>query len=119
MPAGGSPGVKLEYVGEENTDSWGCRVTALRLSDGERVIGSTITIAMAKAEGWMSNSKWRTMPQQMLGYRAASFFARMYCPDALLGLQTYEEVIDSDTRSAGGSSLTDEINAESAGEEVS
>lgn len=112
-------GVKLEYVGEENTDSWGCRVTALRLSDGERVIGSTITIAMAKAEGWMSNSKWRTMPQQMLGYRAASFFARMYCPDALLGLQTYEEVIDSDTRSAGGSSLTDEINAESAGEEVS
>jgi hypothetical protein len=34
----------------------------------------------------------------MLGYRAASFFARMYCPEALMGLQTYEEVIDADQR---------------------
>lgn len=51
--------VKLEYVGEEWTDSWGCRVTALRLSDGERVKGTTVTIGMAKAEGWMTNPKWK------------------------------------------------------------
>lgn len=108
--------VKLEYVGEEWTDSWGCRVTALRLSDGERVQGTTVTIGMAKAEGWTTNSKWRNMPQQMLGYRAASFFARHYCPDALLGLQTYEEVIDEGMRSDTGSSLTDAIKAEDAAE---
>lgn len=113
--------VKLEYVGEEWTDSWGCRVTALRLSDGERVHGTTVTIGMAKAEGWMTNPKWKNMPQQMLGYRAASFFARHYCPDALLGLQTYEEVIDEGMRPDTGSSLTDAIKAEStaAGKEVS
>jgi hypothetical protein len=51
-------------------------------------------MAMAKSEGWTSNTKWKNMPEQMLGYRAASFFARMYCPEALMGLQTYDEIID-------------------------
>lgn len=111
-------GINLEYVGEPGTDSWGCRMVALRLSDGERVVGTTITIAMAKGEGWLSNSKWKTMPQQMLGYRAAAFFARLYCPDALVGLQTYEEVVDADERSAGGSELTDALNCETVEEEV-
>lgn len=100
--------VKLEYVGEEFTDQWGCKVTAVRLSDGEPVEGTTVTIGMAKAEGWMSNSKWKNMPRQMLGYRAASFFARHYCPDALMGLQTYEEVMDTEPRS-GVSDLTDAL----------
>lgn len=90
--------VKHVYTGEKGTDSRGCYVTAVRLSDGEIVNGTEITLAMAKAEGWTSNSKWRNMPEQMLGYRAASFFARMYCPEALMGLQTYEEVIDADRR---------------------
>lgn len=40
---------------------------------------------MAAAEGWMSNPKWKNMPEQMLFYRAAAFFARMYCPSELLG----------------------------------
>ena len=40
---------------------------------------------MAAAEGWMSNTKWKNMPEQMLFYRAAAFFARMYCPSELLG----------------------------------
>lgn len=86
--------VKLVYTGQRGTDTRGCYVTATRISDGEKVDGTEITIAMAKAEGWTSNSKWRNMPEQMLGYRAAAFFARLYCPDALMGLQTYEEVID-------------------------
>lgn len=90
--------VKHVYTGEKGTDSRGCYVTAVRLSDGEIVNGTEITLAMAKAEGWTSNSKWRNMPEQMLGYRAASFFARMYCPEALMGLQTYDEVIDADQR---------------------
>ena len=49
---------------------------------------------MAKAEGWTKNSKWRTMPQLMLNYRAASFFGRQHVADLLLGVQTEEEVVD-------------------------
>jgi len=86
--------VRHVYTGKKGSDDRGCYVTAIRVSDGEKVDGTEVTIAMAKAEGWTSNSKWRNMPEQMLGYRAAAFFARMYCPDALMGLQTYEEVID-------------------------
>ena len=71
-----------------------CHCTATRVSDGKNIKGSTVSIAMAKAEGWTRNSKWRTMPEQMLKYRAATFFGRQYIPDLLLGVQTSEEVVD-------------------------
>jgi hypothetical protein len=53
-------------------------------------------MAMAAAEGWLNKpgSKWKTMPMQMMMYRAAAFFARAHCSDILLGLPTYEEVQD-------------------------
>lgn len=90
--------VKHVYTGEKGTDSRGCYVTATRISDGEIVNGTEVTMALVKAEGWITNTKWKNMPEQMLGYRAASFFARMYCPEALMGLQTYEEVQDTEPR---------------------
>ena len=71
-----------------------CHCTATRVSDGKNIKGSTVSIAMAKAEGWTRNSKWRIMPEQMLKYRAATFFGRQYIPDLLLGVQTSEEVVD-------------------------
>lgn len=90
--------VKHVYTGQKGTDSRGCYVTATRISDGETVNGTEVTMALVKAEGWITNTKWKNMPEQMLGYRAASFFARMYCPEALMGLQTYEEIQDSEPR---------------------
>lgn len=87
--------VKHVYTGKKGTDDRGCYVTAERISDGEVINGTEITMAMAKSEGWTTNSKWRNMPEQMLGYRAASFFARMYCPEAMMGLQTSEEVYEA------------------------
>lgn len=63
--------------------------------DGDVLEGTTVTMAMAKAEGWTSNSKWRNMPEQMLAYRAASFFARVHCPETLMGVQVEGEVEDS------------------------
>jgi hypothetical protein len=53
-------------------------------------------MAMAKAEGWLdkNGSKWKTMPEQMLMYRAATFFCRVYCPEVLAGVQTVDEIID-------------------------
>jgi hypothetical protein len=65
--------------------------------EGKKVIGSKITIQMAKDEGWYgkSGSKWQTMPEQMLMYRAGAFFARVHCPDVLYGVQMAEEVKDT------------------------
>ena len=88
--------VKHVYTGEKGTDSRGCYVTATRISDGIQVNGVEVTIAMAKAEGWTSNTKWRNMPELMLAYRASAFFARVHCPEALMGVQLADEIYDAD-----------------------
>ena len=98
--------VKHVYTGKKGTDDRGCYVTAVRISDGEVVNGTEVTLNMAKSEGWTSNSKWKNLPEQMLGYRAASFFARMYCPEALMGLQTAEEIVDTQPTQNSASNLT-------------
>ncbi len=88
----------LEYVfvGEPGTPSHGCYAKAIRRSTGSTCVSDTITMAMAQKEGWLNKpgSKWQTMPVQMMMYRAAAFFARVHCPDILLGIPTYEEVQD-------------------------
>ena len=89
--------VKHVYTGEKGTDSRGCYVTATRISDGIQVNGVEVTIAMAKAEGWTSNTKWRNMPELMLAYRASAFFARVHCPEALMGVQLADEIYDTET----------------------
>ena len=55
-----------------------------------------VSIDMAKAEGWYGKqgSKWKTMPEVMLRYRAASFFSRTYCPDLTGGFHSQEEAMD-------------------------
>ena len=88
--------VKHVYTGEKGTDSRGCYVTATRISDGIQVNGVEVTLAMAKAEGWTANTKWRTMPELMLAYRASAFFARVHCPEALMGVQLADEIYDTD-----------------------
>ena len=88
--------VKHVYTGEKGTDSRGCYVTATRISDGVQVNGVEVTIAMAKAEGWTVNTKWRTMPELMLAYRASAFFARVHCPEALMGVQLADEIYDTE-----------------------
>lgn len=88
--------VKHVYTGEKGTDSRGCYVTATRISDGIQVNGVEVTLAMAKAEGWTANTKWRTMPELMLAYRASAFFARVHCPEALMGVQLADEIYDAD-----------------------
>lgn len=69
----------------------GVRMCA-QLPDGNAVRGSWITPEMVKAEGW--GQKWQTMPEQMYQYRAAAFFARTNCPEALMGLLVEGEAED-------------------------
>ena len=87
---------KYVYVGEEGTDEWGCYMTAYDKELEEIVKGATVTIKMAKDEGWYgkSGSKWKTFPELMMQYRSATFFARAHCPQALMGFYTNDEMID-------------------------
>ena len=88
--------VRFNMVGEAGTPSRGCYVSATRVGTGEHVQGTTVTIQLAIDEGWMERkgSKWKTMPEQMLKYRAAAFFARIECPNALMGFMLDDESRD-------------------------
>ena len=88
--------LKFEFIGSDsNADSYGCRAYTDDL-DGNRITGPMVTWLMVKSEGWLSKpgSKWKTMPELMFQYRAASFFGRLYAPDILNGMQSVEEVKD-------------------------
>ena len=115
----GSGKYDMELQYDEKTDKDGkpfsCQCWTMK--DGRKVSGPVIDMEMAKAEGWTtkSMSKWKTMPQIMLRYRAASFFARMNCPEMTLGFYTKEEAIDGDFKEYPleemRQSVEDEINA--------
>lgn len=89
--------VKVIYTGTKGTDSRGCYIKATD-SDGDTLEGAEVTMAMAKAEGWTSNSKWKNMPEQMLAYRAGAFFARVHCPEVLMGCAVEGEAEDSEKK---------------------
>lgn len=81
---------------EWTADRSGCRAWAVEKSTGERIDGPTVSTEMAKLEGWSTkaNSKWKTMPELMLMYRAAAFLIRTYAPEISMGLRTDDEIID-------------------------
>jgi len=87
-----------EYVMTGNVEDGtrGCYLQAVSTRTGKVVKGTEITLKMANDEGWMGKkgSKWKTMPEQMLKYRAAAFFARTECPEVLMGFQTADETED-------------------------
>lgn len=89
--------MRFRWVGKENTDEWGCRAYAVEREGNLELVGALVTIAMAKAEGWYTKngSKWKTMPEQMLQYRAAAFWTRAYAPEIALGMHTAEEISDT------------------------
>ena len=86
----------LRFQMNGSGDESSCLAWALDLSTNERLEGPSVSIAMAKKEGWYqrSGSKWQSMPELMLRYRAAAFFGRLYAPEILMGMQTAEEVQD-------------------------
>jgi hypothetical protein len=86
----------LRFRMEGEGDKRQCTAWAVELGTNEKLEGPPSSIAMAKAEGWFgkNGSKWQTMPELMLRYRAATFFGRLYAPEVLMGMKDDSEVID-------------------------
>ena len=87
--------VVKEFDGTD-VDNIECIAYATELSTKEVLESDPITIEMAIKEGryTKSGSKWVTMPNLMLTYRAAAFWQRAYCPEISMGFLTKEEVED-------------------------
>lgn len=88
--------IRFEFFGEQGKDTWGCRAWAIEKSTGEKLIGPDISLQLAKDEGWYgkSGSKWKTIPQKMLMYRAGAWWSDLYAPELAMGLKTREEEQD-------------------------
>jgi hypothetical protein len=73
-----------------------CKAVTMDKQSGAILEGPTVTMEMAKLEGWLDKpgSKWKTMPELMLKYRAAAFFGRLYAPEIMMGLYSADEVVD-------------------------
>ena len=73
-----------------------CVAWAIEKATGERIESAKIDMVMAIKEGWYqkNGSKWQTMPDQMLRYRAAAFFGRIYAPEILMGIYAADEIRD-------------------------
>ena len=88
--------LQFDEAKDKNGKPFSC--TAWTMKNGRRVEGMEVNMDMAKDEGWLgkNGSKWKTMPQLMLRYRAASFFSSLNCPELTMGLYTKEEMQDND-----------------------
>lgn len=88
--------LQYEWTGERGKDNWTCRAFAKDKATGERVQGPSVSIDMAKKEGWYSKngSKWQTIPELMLMYRSGAWFGRTNAPELTMGLMTSDEAHD-------------------------
>ena len=86
--------LRYEITGKGETLA--CTAVATEHATGQELRGPEVSMAMAKREGWATKtgSKWQTMPELMIRYRAAAFWGRLYIPELLVGIQTQEEVLD-------------------------
>lgn len=99
----------VTYTFSGKADDYGCEASAIDAATGAKITGPRVTWRIVKAEGWdkpkgTQTSKWRTMPDLMFRYRAASLLIRTHYPEVTLGLMTREEleeqVIDVEHRLA-------------------
>lgn len=88
--------IKYKETGKKGTDSQGIIAYTRAKGSDEIIQGPEVTILIAKQEGWYDKkgSKWKTMPDQMLRYRAAAWLIRTTAPEISMGLQTTDEIID-------------------------
>jgi len=87
-------GIKWRQEGEGDS----LKVTAYAtLAEDDEEVNFTVSMKMAKAEGWTSRSgnKYGSMPELMLRYRSATLLVRLYAPHVMMGMHTVDEIRDT------------------------
>mgnify|MGYP000977903975 FL=1 len=112
--------IKYRPTGEKGTDSQGIIAYTREKGSDEIIAGHEVTIALAKQEGWYDKkgSKWKTMPDQMLRYRAAAWLIRTTAPEISMGLQTADEIIDVEGKVVDTADVVAETIEKNANSEV-
>jgi len=81
----------IRWKSEGKGDDLEVRAIA-NLADGGEQVDVSVSLKMAKAEGWTKNSKYATMGEHMLRWRSAAMLIRLFAPEIMLGFQVIEEI---------------------------
>ena len=85
---------KYDYF-VEKLDDMECIISFVKLTDTKVELGkSSFTFKDAAKAGLANKDVWKNYPRNMLFSRALSNGVRWYCPDAVCGYYTVEEVED-------------------------
>lgn len=84
----------VHYESAGAGDTLSMRAWVVDAETSERLNGPTVSMEMAKAEGWTKNPKYKSMPEVMLRKRAVTFLVRDHYPDVLGGFHTSDELED-------------------------
>lgn len=87
-------GVWKKLVYKTTGEGASLAVTAIATLHDDTDVDTTVSLAMATTAGWTKNAIYRSIPEQMLKYRAATFLIRANFPEVLCGMQTTEELED-------------------------
>lgn len=85
-------GFKYEFSGEG--EKLQCRVGAVLRGDTDVTWGEWLAIAAVTTK---NSPLWKTNPKQQLAYLQTKNWSRLYCPGAILGIYSDDELIDADT----------------------
>lgn len=85
----------FEVKGEFPNKDFGVRCWAISSRSGERLDSIWVTLEMADEQGWTkkAGNKYKgPFAEQMLRYRSAGFWARVFAPEVMMGMYTEQEV---------------------------
>lgn len=94
--------IRHEMIGEEGTDSFGCRAYAVPKGE-TKPVEAICTVKMARDAGWFDRKKrdsdepasqWPFQTETMLIYRSTMFLIRRYAPAPILGCYSVDELMD-------------------------
>lgn len=120
--------LKFDYFGDwskvkgkdDKSDDVGVVVSATMQGDDEP---TTLSLSMAQVGTVRNSPLWTADPRQQLAYLAAKRWARLHCPDVVLGLYSPDEIEPREkpkdvtpprTKHAGTTSIKDRIAAKKA-----
>lgn len=92
--------LKFDYFGDwskvkskdDKSDDVGVVVSAIIQGDTEP---TTLSISMAQVGSVRNSPLWTADPRQQLAYLGAKRWARLHCPDVILGVYTPDELADT------------------------
>lgn len=95
---------RIKFRTEGTGKSLAVTAYATLAETGEEV-AETVTMVMAEAEGWTENNKYKSLPELMLKYRAATFLVRLHAPEVMMGVPVVEETVDVASQQASAAKV--------------